>query len=246
MKIYAISDLHLPGGAAKPMEVFGSHWKGHYDIIKNYWRQHIQPEDYILHYGDFCWALKLDAALPELADFAALPGHKVMIKGNHDYWWTSLSKMRAAADSSISFLQNDSIIIEDHAKQTSILLCGSRGRTTPGCSDFTPEDEKIYAREVIRLELSLKNAEKQKQKCTYPHILTIALMHYPPMALYGPFVGKSTQFLDLLLQYKVNKVVFGHLHKPQPITQTYFTVDQTEFYLTSCDMLHNIPAIIYE
>ena len=245
MRIFAISDLHLSGGNIKPMDVFGSHWKGHYDVIRDYWMDHIRPEDYILHCGDFCWALKLDAALPELAEFAALPGKKIMIKGNHDYWWSSISKMRAAVDDSIAFIQNDSLIIEDEENKTSIILCGSRGWTTPGTGDFKAEDERIYAREVLRLELSLKNAEKQRALCRFSDQRLIALMHYPPYALYGAQAGRSTRFLDLLLQYRVDKVVFGHLHKPQPIRQTYFKIDNTEFYLTSCDMLGNIPALIY-
>lgn len=245
MNIYAISDLHLPGGAVKPMDIFGEHWKDHYEYIKAYWSENIKPEDYVLHCGDFCWAMRFCDAIDELNGFARLPGHKLMIKGNHDLWWTSLSKMKAAIDSSIVFIQNNSIVINDDDRQRSVIVCGTRGWAVPGSADYTEHDEKIYKREMLRVRLSLESARKAKTACKYPDTELITMLHYPPLPMNGAGVGSDTELNDILEEYGVSKAVFGHIHRPQQIKETRFRHGSIEYFLTSCDMINNIPKLIY-
>lgn len=245
MKIYAISDLHLSGGAAKPMDIFGNHWKDHYEYIKAYWSKNITEEDYVLHCGDFCWAMKFSDAIDELNNFARLPGHKLMIKGNHDLWWTSLSKMTTVIDKSVMFIQNNSVIINDDSRHTSVIVCGTRGWSVPGSADYTEHDEKIYKREIIRVRLSLESALKTKALCKYSDTELIVMLHYPPLPLNGNDADSDTELNAVLKEYGVGKVVFGHIHRPQLVKNTFFKRDGIEYYLTSCDMINNTPILIY-
>ncbi len=245
MRIYAISDLHLSGGNYKPMDVFGSHWKDHYDTIKDYWQKNITDEDYILHCGDFCWAMKFDDAVDELNEFARLPGKKVLIKGNHDYWWTSLAKMTPCVDKSIIFMQNSSIMLDDDEGKRSVIICGTRGWAVPGSNDYSQHDEKIYRREILRVKLSLESAVKLRQNAKYHDTELIAMLHYPPLAMRFQGAETDTEMNDVLKEYNVNKIVFGHIHKPQQVHSTMFERDSIKYYLTSCDMLNNKPVLIY-
>lgn len=245
MKIYAISDLHLSGGTHKPMDIFGSHWKGHYDTVKQFWLENITEEDYVLHCGDFCWAMKFEDAIPELNEFAKLPGKKILIRGNHDLWWTSLSKMCSAVDKSITFIQNDSILIEDDQKQKSIIICGTRGWAVPGSNDYSTHDEKIYKRETVRLKLSLESTKKIIPICKYANRELIVMLHYPPLPMYGDSFGAQTEINTVISDYNVNKVVFGHIHKPQHVKSIQFEKDNIQYFLSSCDMLDNYPITIY-
>lgn len=245
MRIYAISDLHLPGGNIKPMDIFGSHWKDHYENIKEFWKANINEEDYVLHCGDFCWALKFSDAIDELNNFAKLPGHKVLIKGNHDLWWTSVTKMTSVIDKSITFIQNSSIVINDDINSTSIIICGTRGWAVPGSADYSEHDEKIYRREILRLRLSLESANKAAENCKYEKREFIAMLHYPPLPMYGQAAENDTEMNNVLAEYGVNKVVFGHIHRPQQVKSIKFERDSIAYYLTSCDMINNVPVTIY-
>lgn len=245
MRIYAISDLHLQAGCSKPMDIFGSTWKGHYDSIREFWQTNVKSEDYVLHCGDFCWAMKFEDAIGELTEFAALPGHKVLIKGNHDLWWASLSKMRAVFNEDIIFIQNSSIVINDDDTETSVILCGTRGWAVPGSADYDSHDEKIYKREQERLKLSLESARKQEALCRYDKKELIVMLHYPPIPMYGQAFENDTDINAVLREYGVNKAVFGHIHKPQQVKSLRFDRDGIEYYLTSCDMLDNRPVIVY-
>ncbi len=245
MRIYAISDLHLSGGAYKPMDIFGQHWKGHYNSIKKFWNENISDEDYILHCGDFCWAMKFEDAVPELNEFAKLPGHKILIRGNHDLWWSSLSKMRAAINESITFLQNESFLINDNIQKKSIIISGTRGWSVPGSSDYSSHDEKIYKREILRLKLSLESAKKLISARKYNDYEHIVMLHYPPIPMYGEIFASSTEMNSILIDYNVNKVVFGHIHKPQQVNSIKFTKNNIQYFLSSCDMIDNYPITIY-
>jgi len=131
MHIYAIADLHLSGEPpSKPMEIFGQHWAGHKDKVKENWLATITPEDYVLIAGDISWGMNLTEAAPDLDWIASLPGHKYLLRGNHDYWWTSVSKMRKAYEGKLGFLQNDSfsLTLEDGRV---VALCGTRGWVLP-------------------------------------------------------------------------------------------------------------------
>ena len=127
MHIYAIGDLHFSGvPESKPMDVFGEHWKGHRPRIIENWKQTVTPEDMVILCGDISWAIKLpDAVKDDLCEIAALPGKKVMLRGNHDYWWTGLSKMKKATGDAFFFLQNNFCAIEDEGMQ--IAVCADPG-----------------------------------------------------------------------------------------------------------------------
>ncbi|MGN0814624.1 MAG: metallophosphoesterase [Candidatus Coproplasma sp.] len=221
MKIFAISDLHLSGLADKPMDIFGAGWEGHFEKIKNDWLSKVEEQDVVLICGDISWGTTLEEGLFDLQSLKCLTGRKVFIRGNHDYWWNGITKLRRAApDESFFFLQNDSI------KFGNVVICGSRGWTCPGSADYTEHDEKLYLREAERLKLCFKDAEKRREEGD----ILLAMIHYPPM---GQKL-QPTLFTQLFEENKVDKVIFGHIHG-----DTYFPYRQVrggiEYVLTSCD-----------
>jgi len=221
MNVYAISDLHLSTTSDKPMDIFGGNWEGHFEKIKADWLQKVQADDVVLIAGDISWAMKLDDALPDLRVLADLPGKKIFIRGNHDYWWNGITRLRdAAPNDSFVFLQTDSIRIGN------FVFVGSRGWTCPGCADYTEQDQKLYLREAERFKLAFADAEKLVQEGD----TLIAMIHYPP------FNGKKegTLFTEQFEKNNVKKVVFGHIHGA-----TFFPLrtdmNGIEYLLTSCD-----------
>ena len=197
MAIWAIADLHLSHDQPKPMDIFGEAWVDHVEKIANNWRRVVGEEDLVIIAGDISWAMELSGASPDLRWIAALPGHKLLIRGNHDYWWSSISKVRAALPPGLAALQNDHFIFGGWT------VCGTRGWLCPGEDGFDEEhDEKIYRREVGRLELSLESARRAGRE----HI--IAALHYPPFNRQNSPSG----FTELLERYEVKHCVFGHIH----------------------------------
>ena len=152
MSIFAIGDLHLPGGDKKPMDVFGSHWEHHFERICADWRSRVKPEDIVLIPGDISWAMQLGDALSDLRDIAKLPGTILLLRGNHDFWWSSLSQLRACLPENMHAVQNDAF------DAGTCVFCGTRGWTIPLGQNATAQDEKLYRREAMRLEMSLKDA----------------------------------------------------------------------------------------
>ncbi len=221
MNVFAISDLHLPGGMDKPMTLFGAEWTDHLNRIKADWRAKVAPEDIVLLCGDLSWGMTLDDVKGDLDSLKDLPGEKVFIRGNHDFWWHGITKVRATApDATFHFLQNDCI------KFGSIVICGSRGWTCPGSQDYGPQDEKLYLREAERFKLCFNEVHKVwKEGDTL-----IVCIHYPPYSLKNP----GTLFTRTFEEEGASKVVFGHIHG-----ETYFPLRQqregTEYILTSCD-----------
>lgn len=195
MAIYSIGDLHLSEGD-KPMDVFGDHWADHFSRIRADWREKVEPRDIVLLPGDLSWAIALSKAQENLDQIAELPGRKIMIRGNHDFWWSSLAQVRRALPENMIALQNDSCEIDD------MLFSGTRGWLLPGEAQ-SKDDEKIYKREVMRLEMSLKSARaRSKEK------MLICMMHYPPLTCQE----QDTDFSRLMVEYGVSHVVYGHLH----------------------------------
>ncbi len=220
MHIYAIGDLHLSGEPpTKPMEVFGAHWQGHKQKIAANWRRQVTDSDAVIVCGDISWAMSLEAAAQDLDWLAALPGRKLLLRGNHDYWWTSLKKMQQRYGTSFEFLQNDCIMLGD------IAVCGTRGWVLPSAEDFSEEDAKIYKREGIRLELSLKQARAQN-----PRQLIVAL-HYPPLFART----EHTCFTNLMQQYGVSHCVYGHIHGESHIAVFEQVREGISYKLVSCD-----------
>ena len=223
MNVYAISDLHLSFSAEKPMAIFGANWEGHFEKIKADWQDKVKEEDIVLIPGDISWAMKLDLALVDLQAIASLPGRKVFVKGNHDYWWNGIGKLRdLKPDETFYFLQNDCAKIDDY------IFIGSRGWTCPGNVDYTAQDEKLYHREGERFKLAftqLSNMDRTGAK-------VVALIHYPP---FNP-KGEDTLFTQIFEENKVDKVVFGHIHGA-----SYFPYrvekNGIEYHLCSCDKI---------
>ncbi|MBQ8884824.1 MAG: metallophosphoesterase [Clostridia bacterium] len=221
MKIYAIGDLHLSSNAEKPMDIFGGNWEGHLEKIKTDWREKVSEEDVVLIPGDISWAMKLEGALEDLRSLTDLPGKKVFIRGNHDYWWNGITRLRdSAPDSSFIFLQTDCVRLDGY------VIVGSRGWACPGSPDYTEQDQKLYRREAERFRLALGCADGVKQEGDK----LIALIHYPPFNL----KREDSLFTSLFEEKGVDKVVFGHLHGP-----TFFPLftekNGISYHLTSCD-----------
>ena len=152
MKLFAIGDLHLNGKADKPMDVFGSNWDRHREKIFDAWQSLVSPSDCVLVPGDICWAMYLEDAVDDLNSIAELNGTKILIRGNHDYWWASPTRIRAVLPAGMYIVQNDSV------DMCAFSVCGSRGWMLPSAANFGKADEKIFNRELIRLEMSLKAA----------------------------------------------------------------------------------------
>ena len=113
MGLYAIGDLHLPGGQEKPMDIFGDHWEDHFSRISQDWRTRVKADDTVLIPGDISWAMQLAAARPDLEAIGALPGRKVILRGNHDYWWSGITQVREALPQGMFALQNDALMLDD-------------------------------------------------------------------------------------------------------------------------------------
>ncbi len=224
MNLFAVSDLHLPGGQDKPMDVFGGNWTGHFEKIQRDWRAKVSKEDVVLIAGDISWAMTLTDALPDLCALQDLPGRKVFIRGNHDYWWSGITALRAKApDESYCFLQNDCIRFEG------LVVCGSRGWTCPGCVDFAASDEKIYRREAERFRLAFAEAKKQRREGDR----LVCMIHFPPFNA----KREDSLFTQLFEENGVDTVVFGHLHQNLGTYPLDCRRNGIRYCLTSCDLL---------
>lgn len=224
MKLWAIADLHLAGGQDKPMDVFGIHWINHAERIADHWRSVVAPDDLVLIAGDISWAMQMPDVMDNLRWIDALPGRKVMCKGNHDYWWSSRSKVRAILPPSISIVDCDAVIIDD------VVVCGTRGWSVPGDRDFKQSvDQRIYERELGRLDRALAGA----QVLANNERPIIVLIHFPPFR-----DGVPTEFAKRIAAAGANICVYGHLHHPdQWANATTGNVDGVDYYLTACDAL---------
>jgi uncharacterized protein len=168
MRVFAIADPHLSKAQPKPMNIFGGNWQGHPDVFFERWREVVQDDDIVLVPGDISWAMRLEEALLDLNDIAALPGKKIILRGNHDYWWASIGKVRKNLPETMYAVQNDALCLDG------VVIAGTRGWICPGTYGFTEEDQKIYVREVERLNLSLQVAKKLKGD------KFVVMLHYPP------------------------------------------------------------------
>ena len=225
MKVFAISDLHLSINSNKPMNIFGPVWENYLDKIEQSWNKLVSDDDVVLISGDISWAMKLNDAIPDLNYISQFKGKKIILRGNHDYWWSSISGVRSVLKQNMFAIQNDAIKIGD------TIFCGTRGWTVPEITHKTPDDEKIYNREVIRLGLSLQDAKRLQQN----NEKIIVMMHYPP------FNSKmeDNEFTNLIEQYGVKTVVYGHLHSYDKKQKLIVYKNDVKYYLTSCDLIGN-------
>lgn len=229
MSLFAISDLHLSLKGDKPMDVFGERWEQHHLQIKECWEKIVGDGDTVVVGGDISWALRLEEASDDLWFVHSLPGRKIFFKGNHDYWWQSYAKVKKALPPSICAVQNNYCLYKDR-----IAICGTRGWNVPGNLNFDQQDERVYQRELIRLELSFKKAKKDGFEPS------VAVLHYPP---FGPELEDSG-FTTLLQQYSVKVCIYGHLHGADQ--ERVFTGERNgiTYYFTASDYLRFRPLKI--
>lgn len=225
MRIFAIGDLHLPGGDKKPMDIFGSHWERHFERIGEDWRARVGQDDVVLIPGDISWAMQLDAAVADLERIAALPGRVLILRGNHDYWWSSLTQLRQRLPGNMHALQNDAYDAGE------FVVCGTRGWTIPPASGASAQDEKIYRREELRLGMSLACAAKMAGDRPI-----IAMLHYPPLTPDCLHAGSA--FTRLLSAYRVTRCVYGHLHGASIRWGFCGEYAGVRYDLVSCDALN--------
>lgn len=227
MALYAIGDLHLCLGAPKPMDIFGGAWVGYMDKLKE-GLSVITPEDTTVLLGDLSWALDLPSSQADFAWINEIPGRKIILKGNHDYWWSTVSKFQKFCAEhgfeNMHLLNNNSFEYDD------IAICGTRGWF------FEEErsgqhDEKVFKRELIRLEASLK-AAGDKPKYVF--------LHYPPR-----YKGYTCpEILELLSKYEVRRCFYGHLHGGSHKLAMEGQWDGVEFRLVAADYLNFKPYTV--
>ena len=227
MALYAIGDLHLCLGAPKPMDIFGGSWIGYMDKLKE-GLSVITPEDTTVLLGDLSWALDLPSSQADFAWINAIPGRKIILKGNHDYWWSTVAKFQKFCAEhgfeNMHLLNNNCFMYEDFA------ICGTRGWF------FEEErsgqhDEKVFKRELIRLEASLKAAGEMPK---------IVFLHYPPR-----YKGYTCpEILELLSRYEVRRCFYGHLHGGSHKLAMEGMWDGVDFRLVAADYLNFNPYTV--
>lgn len=227
MAIYTIGDLHLSFQINKPMDIFGDNWINHEEKIKEDWLKKVTENDLVILPGDFSWATYLSETKKDFEYINKLPGKKLLLKGNHDYWWTTLTSMRKFLKenefNNIDFIYNNSYEFEER------IIAGTRG-----WSLMEEEDNpKLFNRELGRLELSLESGIKQfgdKKEM-------IVCMHYPPILSKKIKRHEELKFVDKMKQYNVKKCIYGHLHGESINSAVQGLIEGIEFRLVSADYL---------
>ena len=227
MAIYAIGDLHLSFQENKPMSIFGDNWENHEEKIKKDWIEKVTDNDLVVLPGDFSWAMNLEDAYLDFKYLNELPGKKLLLKGNHDYWWTTLKKMREYLEENnfdtIDFIYNNSYCFEGK------IITGTRGWTLNDLED----SGKILKRELGRLELSLQEGiTKYGQDKPI-----LVFMHYPPITNAAILNHLELKFVELMKKYNVQHCMYGHLHSRSHKDAIEGIVDGIEFHLVSGDYL---------
>ena len=238
MSLYVISDLHLSSAVNKPMDVFGYRWTGYTDKIVKYWKAVVSDDDTVIIPGDISWGISLEESLSDFRLIASLPGKKILGKGNHDYWWSTVTKMTAFFEehdiSGMEFLFNNAIETDD------FIITGTRGWYTEDKQSAAPDTadyKKIVAREAARLKLGLKSAEALKREGDTRE--TLVFFHFPPV--FRGFVCR--EFIDILKEFGVKRAYFGHIHGVYNLERS-FNYEGIDFIITSADFLSFVPLAI--
>ena len=228
MALYAIGDTHLSFGTDKPMDVFGGGWTGYVERLRRGF-EIVEPGDTVVLCGDLSWGMSLEEAREDFAFLNALPGQKVVLKGNHDYWWTTAAKMerffRENGFDTLSLLHNNCRLYGD------VALCGTRGWFYE--EDRGEHSAKIFNRELLRLEASLKAAGDREKIC---------FLHYPPV--YQGY--RCREIMDLLERYGVTRCCYGHLHGGSHRLAVSGPVGGVDYQLVSADYLGFCPKKIMD
>lgn len=229
MSLYAIGDLHFSTLVEKPMNIFGDKWEKHEEKIISSWKDNVKEDDVVLVLGDTSWGINLTEAKPDLDIISNLCGNKIFIKGNHDYWWTTVTSMNRYLEEqnidNIEFLHNNSYLIEDK------IIVGTRGWALLD----TENSEKMIKREAARLELSIKEGIEGYGEDKE----IICIMHYPPISnsLMKNEYTYNSKFLDVMKKYNIKKCFYGHLHGASHKEAIEGIVEGIEFKLISADYL---------
>lgn len=198
--IYVIGDLHLSFSTDKPMDIFGGNWENHAEKIKENWASKVNNEDTVILPGDFSWAMYLEESFEDFSYLNSLPGRKILLKGNHDYWWNTIAKMNKFLKENnfenIYFLQNNSYLADDK------IIVGARGWV----NSLSDENYKIQKRECQRLELSIRDGISKYGE----NKEIIAFMHYPPF--YKEEVPEEIDYIKLMQKYNIKRCYYAHLH----------------------------------
>jgi uncharacterized protein len=234
MSIWAIADIHgsatdpETGLPRKPMDVFGPKWHRHVERLDKAWRENVKPDDTVLVVGDTDWALRLDGAMETLRRIDSWPGSKILIRGNHDYWWSSktTNRVRRSLPPSLALLHNDAIEVEGFN------ICGTKGSPVPGGMDWTEENAKLLRREEHRLGMSLQAANPL-------HPIIVAL-HYPPFYL----PNGTSSYRDLLNSTAVVACVYGHLHESGVASSPIGIYDGVRYALVAGDATDFLPVLV--
>lgn len=225
MSIYAIADLHLSFSSPKPMDIFGDNWRNHEQKIKDDWIKKVTDKDLVLLPGDFSWAIDLEETYKDFEYLNSLSGKKIMLKGNHDYWWNSLKKLNEYIEKNdfkdIFFLYNNSYEFDGN------IIVGTRGWILTSNEE---EDKKILNRELLRLELSITDGIKKYGEDKD----IIVCMHYPPTN--KNLLGNS-EFIKIMQKHNVKKCIYGHLHGEAHNEAVEGNIGKIELKLVSADYL---------
>ncbi len=241
MKIWALSDPHLSFSTNKPMGVFGPQWENHTEQIATAWCAAVDTTDIVLIPGDISWGMNLDEAKADLGFLHELPGQKILGRGNHDYWWTSLRKMERFCQeksfSTLSFLRNNAFSFTAGSGQQAV-VCGTRGWLAEGDINYKKSvDEKIFQREVGRLELSLKEAAKLRSQ----NSTLIVALHYPPFAR----AGHLAPMVQVMERAQVDICIYGHVHGAAGRQLPERTEGGIHYLNVACDYLSFKPLRIW-
>lgn len=229
MRVFAIGDPHLSETRHKPMDIFGPAWAGHRERFLTNWKRVVTGGDLVIVPGDVSWAMTLAEAAADLELIGGLPGRKVIIRGNHDYWWSAIGKVRAALPTGMWAIQNDSVVIDG------VAVAGTRGWTCPGSPEFTDEDQRIYEREVHRLALSLATISSAARGL-------IVALHFPPTNSRLQPSG-FTRLIEALHQ-RPDAVVYGHLHGSEAVRDGVSELNGIRYHLVACDQVDFTPVQI--
>ena len=223
MAIYVIGDLHLSFNTNKSMDIFGKNWQNYGEKIKQDWLAKVRPEDTVILPGDFSWSMYLDETDKDFEFINNLPGQKILLKGNHDYWWTTVTSMRKYIEEksfkNIDFLYNNSYEYENK------IIAGTKGWNI----SEEQEDIRLTKREVARLELSIKDGIQKHGEDKE----IIVFMHYPPLTKNY----MNTEYTKMLKKYNIKRCYYGHLHANSILDAVEGNVDGIEYKLVSSDGL---------
>ena len=239
MSLFVISDLHLDVLTnEKSMEVFGDKWKNYTQRLQKNWSAVVSDNDTVIIPGDISWALTLEDSIHDLKWINDLPGRKILMKGNHDFWWSTIKKMNTFFDANnldtLKVLYNDAIEVEDY------ILAGSRGwfvdKSTQPHGSVNADYDKVINREKIRLRMSLDEAKRLQSEL---HKEILVFFHFPPV--WNDFVCE--ELISILKEYEIKRAYFGHIHGVYSVS-SLFEYEGIKFKMISADFVDFLPQII--